>query len=115
MKGRYLVRWSAALSWMGLIFYLSSQPSSVPSAIPDFIPHFVEYAVLALLLLRALGMHPISKKGAVVLAFLLTVFYAASDEIHQFFVPTRTASISDFLVDTLAAVSVAIYGIIKPD
>jgi VanZ family protein len=113
MKTRLLVRWSAALGWMGLIFYLSSRPSSLPSVVPDYIPHFAAYVILALLLLRALRLHPIPGRGAVALALLITVLYAASDELHQAFVPTRTASLQDFLVDTLAAVSVAIYGNMK--
>lgn len=113
MKTGLLVGWSAALGWMALIFYLSSQPSSLPSSIPDYIPHFAEYAILALLLLRALRLHPIPGRGAVALALLITVLYAASDELHQALVPTRTASLQDFLVDTLAAVSVAIYGSMK--
>ena len=37
------------------------------------------------------------------LALILSCLYAASDEFHQVFVPGRTASARDILIDTLAA------------
>ena len=40
-----------------------------------------------------------SKSG--VLAVFISVLYAASDELHQSFVPGRTASTGDVLVDAL--------------
>ena len=71
--------------------------------------HLAEYAVLALLLWRALhkpaepGHAPWrwSKAGLVV---ALVALYAASDEIHQAFVPSRQASVWDVLLDTSGAV-----------
>ena len=33
------------------------------------------------------------------LALTISILYALSDEFHQFFIPNRTASIWDFLVD----------------
>ncbi len=69
--------------------------------------HLTEYAVLALLVWRAL--HP-SKNNRPTWSWpkfgvtLLVVFlYAASDEYHQSFVPTRTAQFSDVLIDTTGA------------
>ncbi len=67
--------------------------------------HLTEYAILALLLLNALRrsappgapVHPWRTLGW---ALLITVAYAASDEIHQSFVPGRSASIGDVLIDT---------------
>ncbi len=52
-----------------------------------------EYAVLAVLLVRALG------REAPVLA--LGVLYAASDELHQSFVRGRHASPIDVAIDTV--------------
>lgn len=112
-KGLAPLNWSLVAAWMAIIFYLSSQSSSLPSILPDFIPHFIEYAILAFLLLRALKEHQISKPAAIGLTVLIALIYAASDEIHQSFVPTRTASLSDFLVDSLAAFAIGIYGKIK--
>ncbi|HEY4553963.1 MAG TPA: VanZ family protein, partial [Bacillaceae bacterium] len=41
-----------------------------------------------------------------VLSWTLTTMYAASDEIHQAFVPSRTASIMDVGLDSLGALLV---------
>ncbi len=72
--------------------------------------HLTEYAVLGLLLWRAI---PIiasegSSRKTVALAggrtgIGLVLLYAASDEIHQIFVPTRTAHATDVLIDTTGA------------
>jgi VanZ family protein len=66
--------------------------------------HLAEYAVLALLLWRAVR-RPVKNdprpwawpEAGVALA--VTFLYAASDELHQIFVPTRTAQISDVFID----------------
>jgi len=70
--------------------------------------HVGEYAVLALLLWRALNRSSALKprpwqwsKAGVVLA--LVALYAASDELHQVFVPSRQGSIWDVLLDTFGA------------
>jgi VanZ family protein len=70
--------------------------------------HLTEYAVLALLLWRAL--HKPSRPNApswrwseAGLALGLASLYAASDEIHQAFVPSRQASVWDVLLDTSGA------------
>jgi len=67
--------------------------------------HLSEYAVLALLLWRAI--HRPSqveprpwKWDEAGLALALVFAYAASDEFHQIFVPTRTPLITDVLIDT---------------
>jgi VanZ family protein len=70
--------------------------------------HLSEYAVLALLLLRALrkpaqpGHNPWRWSNAG-LALAVVALYAASDEIHQAFVPSRQASVWDVLLDTTGA------------
>jgi VanZ family protein len=70
--------------------------------------HLTEYAVLALLLWRA-RRHAVQPRpptwrwsdAGLVLA--LVALYAASDEIHQAFVPSREASVGDVLLDTTGA------------
>lgn len=67
--------------------------------------HFTEYAVLALLALRALKFsRPVDFQNHywqfAGWALLITAAYAASDEWHQSFVPGRTASPVDVLIDT---------------
>ena len=102
-------RWLLAAGWMGGIFYLSQQSSPLggpASRIEAFAAHLVLYGVLAVLLYWALwaaaaGEH--AQQGLLVaaLAFALTVLYGVSDELHQAFVPGRTASEADLLVDAI--------------
>lgn len=62
--------------------------------------HFAEYALMGVLVFRILYCH--IKKGIrrYWLAVLWVFVSAAADEIHQYFVPGRWASISDVLLDT---------------
>jgi VanZ family protein len=70
--------------------------------------HLTEYAVLALLIWRALR-KPLNPNATswrwpeAGLALTLAALYAASDEIHQAFVPSRQASVWDVLLDTAGA------------
>src|SRR2546423_5205549 len=69
--------------------------------------HVIEYAVLALLLWRALRNTPVLGAkmlvvfGAVMLGCAL---FAASDEFHQTFVKSRTPSVRDVLLDLAGAI-----------
>ena len=59
--------------------------------------HFALYLVLGALLLRAIA-RPVSTTG-LLLPMAIGALYAASDELHQYFVPGRQADIFDLLVD----------------
>jgi VanZ family protein len=69
------------------------------------IGHFTEYAILAALLWRALrGTFTAIGKGTLAAGvFLITAAFAASDEFHQSFVSTRTASAHDVMIDCTGA------------
>jgi VanZ family protein len=65
------------------------------------IAHFTEYAILGFLAARAFRTSPrpaISQRWFLICATLVVV-YALMDEYHQSFVPSRTASIYDSLID----------------
>jgi VanZ family protein len=104
MRTSFWLRWLPPLSWATAIFYLSSQSRPLgrrwPS-LPAALAHVFEFAVLAALLHRALAADPQRRKRAVAPAFLLTALYAASDEVHQLFVPERTASLAEYGLDLL--------------
>jgi VanZ family protein len=99
--------WMPVVAWAALIFGLSSIPSlSTGLGVWDEIlrkcAHATEYAVLAVLLVRALERPR--------LAFALAVVYAASDEFHQTFVRGRHGSPYDVLIDAAgAAIGLAAY------
>ena len=65
------------------------------------IAHFTEYAILGFLAARAFRTSPrpaISQRWFLICATLVVV-YALIDEYHQSFVPSRTASIFDSMID----------------
>jgi VanZ family protein len=66
--------------------------------------HVTEYAILALLLLRGLTRgRGRASLGIAAAALAISALYAASDEFHQRFVPLRTPSVEDVLIDTSGA------------
>jgi VanZ family protein len=134
---RFLRYWLPVIVWMALIFSASgdkksSQTSSrliapiVKFFVPDISPkrldqivftarkaaHVTEYAVLSWLLARAF-LRPGTPWGrwerkAAALAWLIASLYAASDELHQAFVPNRQGRWGDVWLDSFgAAVGIA--------
>jgi VanZ family protein len=124
--GRRFVRYAPLLVWMALIFFASTGELSASNTslivrplllwlFPDMseqrialvhfftrkLAHFTEYAILSLLAARAFsGSHfQALRRFWFHLALSLVVLYALSDEFHQTFVPTRTGSIYDSLID----------------
>ena len=109
--------WLPVFLWAGLIFYLSGMPNlSLGGGIWDFIlrklAHISEYFILTFLLYRAFkGSFSLVSFYLIFWSAILSFLYAVSDEIHQFFVPTRNASPVDVLIDTLGII--AFYTFIK--
>lgn len=73
--------------------------------------HFTEYAILGLILALALSSYYNDKTGAGLLATILRlktpliallvgIVYAASDELHQLFVSGRSGQLTDVLLDS---------------
>ena len=99
--------WGPAWATMVLIFVLSSisELGPIPGGVDDGVAHALQYAVLAALLLRGLagarwrGV----KVRAAALAVLLATLYGVTDEAHQWFVPGRTAEVTDLVADALGA------------
>lgn len=67
--------------------------------------HLAEYAILATLLWCTLRSTLISLRSFAIagLVFCASAAFAASDELHQSFVPTRTASTKDVMIDICGA------------
>jgi VanZ family protein len=126
---QFLKYWLPVLIWMAVIFGASADPHSHDRTRHFFRPiilwffphisdqefdqihfvlrkccHLTEYAILGLLVFRALSHSKTSLwawswprvGGALLIVFL----YAATDEFHQSFVPGRTALFSDVCIDT---------------
>lgn len=101
-------RWVFVVVWMGFIFYLSAIPGSeIPGIVPDYVAHAFVYSVLTALVFYALGTDE-SRARNMVLTVMISSFYGATDELHQLYVPMRTASVFDFAVDSAASIVVAV-------
>jgi len=127
-----ILTWTCTLIWMGIIFYLSSQPATqsahlstgfkneLLSILAHFMPgienmefrsldffirknaHFIAYFILGALTLLALIQSAARKPAN--LALLICFLYAMSDEFHQLFVPGRAGQFRDVLIDGAGAV-----------
>ena len=99
--------WGPPAAMMALLFLLSSIPGSSPVLWREFnlTAHGLAYGLLGALLLHALaggrlrGITVRHAAGAVVVAGM----YGLSDELHQRFVPGRTAELLDLGADVAGA------------
>ena len=95
---RVLSAWLPVVAWAALIFTLSSIPD-LGTGLGGWdlllrkIAHAAEYAVLGVLLLRAVGKEPP--------AAAIGIAYAVTDEVHQAFVPGRHGAVMDVLIDAV--------------
>ncbi len=112
----FLSAWLPPLLWAGLIFIFSSQsvlPGLQTSSL-DFVfkklAHITVYGILYFLIYRAvmINLKPNQKKSPkyYLVPFAVLLLYAASDEIHQHFVPGRHATLRDVGYDLLGGFGV---------
>lgn len=87
---------------------MSSIPGdSIPDVtlkVSDKLIHAVIYFILYFLFQHSLHnqeKYPLIKQHAFLFAFLFTVLYAASDEFHQYYVPSRDSDIYDLMADAV--------------
>lgn len=129
IRGATILAW---LSWMGVMFYFSSKavwggartlslleallaanPALLESSLQQLemlnlavrkLAHLTEYGILTWLgfYVWHVGIQQLRNR-ALLLTLLSSVIYAIADEIHQSFVPGRTALLSDVLVDALGS------------
>ncbi len=109
--------WLPVALYAGIIFFLSAQshpeeqlPSFLLKGVSDKILHAVEYGVLATLCYRAFrwAAGPTLSSYAMLLSIVTASFYGLTDEVHQYFVPLREASVFDWMADTFGAVIAAV-------
>ena len=123
----------ALVIWMGIIFYMSGQVATTSSGMssffvepikpyaPDFSEdaitfivrksaHIFMYFVLGMLVFNVLRQYIHNNNKLVIFSIIFAFIYAITDEIHQMFVPERSAEPRDVLLDTLgASLGVALY------
>lgn len=136
-KHDLLKKWIAAILWIGVICIESTDLMSsnntgsfIYSLLAPFWPHidpikfgefhamlrkvghFVGYGILSFLLFRAWRVT--IKRGVqwtmlwALVSFLMTALVAILDEWHQTFIPSRTGTYKDVLLDSAAALCVQI-------
>ncbi|HUV93679.1 MAG TPA: VanZ family protein [Anaerolineae bacterium] len=116
-----IFKWVPMISWMALIFWLSSQPKlprpgpqiAISDELVAYAAHAFLFGVLALLVWRVLRdrPHPMLESAArppLLGTILLSGLYAVTDEVHQLSTPGRQASFADWLAD-LVGILIAIY------
>lgn len=95
------------------IFYVSSlsfSSISYGSNVISTVYHVLAFFLLAFFLQIALVRG--KNLNLIALAFFLAIVYGISDEFHQYFVPGRSTTLKDVLLDALGAVySTMIYSI----
>ena len=65
--------------------------------------HFSEYAVLGALVCLLILTYRVKRWRCIAFATAFSAVYAGLDELHQMFVPERSALFTDVLIDTLGA------------
>ena len=129
---RLLKNWLPVMVWVGVIFLGSTDLMSTEHTSRFILPflrwlrpdlsaetlrsiHFIvrkcthvgEYAILALLLLRAASLMTNSKRSIPILyvsVWGVCLFVAVTDEFHQTFVASRGAAATDVMIDSAGAI-----------
>jgi VanZ family protein len=125
------MKWLMAAAWMAVIFTFSTDAFSAAHTTPIIGPllstlfpnlspshviniamlvrklgHLSEFFILAVLLMRAFSNQAGagSEKRRALYTVGIATLYAISDEWHQSFVPSRTSSAQDVLIDAIGAI-----------
>jgi len=106
---RFAYYWFPVLLYCLLLFIQSSFPAS--EHVPEFdfsdkLLHAGAYAVLGFLIYRAFSAmdNDATTIRLIAISIFLTALYGASDEIHQYFVPSRSAEFLDFAADAIGGI-----------
>jgi VanZ family protein len=100
--------WGPVLAAMTAIFIASAQPDlRPPEGVTDKQAHSTAYAVLGVLVARALagGLGAPLSWWRAAGAVAITIAYGGTDEWHQSFVPGRDADLHDVWADAIGAVA----------
>lgn len=98
------------VSSTGLLFHLNldeEQLREIANAIEHTVrkaAHMTEYGILSILFYIWLGKWQFTMSKRSVMAIVLAALYAASDELHQLFVPGRAGRFSDVIIDSIGAI-----------
>lgn len=100
--------WVPVALYMAAIFYVSSLPEPPPIPTGSDKPlHLSAYFGLTIVVIRAVAGGLARRIGirTAVVALLIAIGYGVTDEVHQMFVPGRSADVYDLLSDAAGAVA----------
>lgn len=107
-KKNRLVKYLFVIQWIllsAIIFYLSHQNKIqfLPSSILQYdkVLHFIAYFTYGISTFTMLYTVKRTERKIIHIGLVLSVLFAISDEIHQFFVPGRMMDFYDFIADLL--------------
>lgn len=142
MKKKSIIMIVLVVAWMGLIFKFSSEPGNISSnksasvlkalqGISNTLSnekkktgfgytisirktaHVCSYLILSILIFTASTYIIKSQLRSYRNAFIISFIYAVSDEVHQLFIPGRTATVRDVFIDMSGVVmGMCIVGIV---
>jgi VanZ family protein len=104
---RALLLWLPVISYMAAIFYVSSLPQPPDPPGGDKPWHILAYLGLDVVTVRAVAggvSAPIDARVAA-LATAIAIGYGATDELHQAFVPGRSAELADLAADATGVIA----------
>ncbi len=138
---RAIFSWTLVVIWMALIFALSHQTGEESGLLSQkiikgifqtlsinasqelvtriegivrSIAHGTVFFILALLTAQAFAQITARDIRNAILTFCVCILYAASDELHQAFVPGRASQLADFLIDGLGIIlAIILYQLIS--
>ena len=62
--------------------------------------HFSIYTVVGVLMMSLMSTYKLKQNKRIWISLIVGVLYASSDEIHQYFVPGRSARVFDVMIDS---------------
>lgn len=124
---RILVSYILLLSWMTVIFLLSSEGHDISSGRSNTFVHALQsvgvtgqtdlltflvrksahvtaYFILGILAYNVARLHRLSIRWRLAICTAIIALYAISDELHQLFVPGRSGEVRDVLIDSIAGI-----------
>lgn len=131
-KLKIIISWALVISWMVVIFMLSSQvaeqsnelSTGITQTVIEIIQkatpfweigseqlnhilrkgaHFTAYMILGMIVMNALNKSFGIRKRHIFWGCMICVIYAVSDEVHQAFVPGRGPALKDVMIDSAGA------------
>jgi VanZ family protein len=104
---RRVLLWGPVVAYMAAIYYVSAQsaPPMVGPVVSDKVAHAIAYFGFGVLTFRAIagGLMARVTPPRAAATMILSIVYAATDEVHQLFVPGRHGDVVDVVADATGA------------